>query len=257
MAIMKFCACGADITYTHWRRKKCTDCAPPKKQQRLCAEDGCEADITGKTGRNARCETHAADRKRKGKNAQKRRARHRNARWPDCIDCGVANPGRYRRCEACRNGERECVEDGCRETTGPGLSRCPEHVSERELYTAYTQAWQRANPLKCQYWARRRAARKRGLEFTITLEEVRALFPADRRCPVCRAVMEHGAADPATSPSIDRIDNTGGYVPGQVQIICLGCNGRKTDLTLAQLSAGEAGEDWAAWARAYLAEVAA
>lgn len=38
-----------------------------------------------------------------------------------------------------------------------------------------------------------------------------------------------------TSPSIDRVDNTKGYVVGNVQIICWGCNADKSHLTVERM----------------------
>lgn len=147
---------------------------------RLCAEDRCEVDVSARRGKDARCDDHARLRKKALKKAQKQRVRQQQARYPDCVDCGVPNPGR--RCPECRNGERECVEDGCTQVTGPGLARC------------------------------------------------------------------------TANGSIDRIDNTRGYVAGNWHVVCAGDNGRKRDLTLDELAEGKAGENWAAFAKGYLAE---
>ena len=77
-------------------------------------------------------------------------------------------------------------------------------------------------------------ARRRGLDFAITLADV---TPIPNCCPSLGIPLvihpSHGRAED-DSPSIDRIDNSRGYVPGNVQVISYLANRMKTDATLEQ-----------------------
>jgi hypothetical protein len=90
--------------------------------------------------------------------------------------------------------------------------------------------WKLNNPsyslwLSCRY----RAARK-GLDFTIEVEDV--IVPA--LCPVLGIPMKIGG-DKSDSPSIDRIDSKKGYVKGNIIVISHRANRIKTDATWEEL----------------------
>jgi len=78
-------------------------------------------------------------------------------------------------------------------------------------------------------------ARKRALErdigFNITLEDLE--FPDT--CPVLGIQLEHGNKDWKTSPSIDRIDNSKGYVKGNVIVVSSLANSIKNCATWQQV----------------------
>lgn len=243
--VKRLCPCGKDIASCDKRRRYCDDCRRSKKKRiRKCLD--CDAVLTGR-GRK-RCPEHSAiyDRQRRKQNKKIARSKKASAYWPQCADCGAGNPGRFKRCEPCRHGERECITDGCLEVTPPGLSRCADHVSAAEVFNAYIRQWQRDNPLRVQYWNRRREARLAGLAFEITPDDLEAAWPADEKCPVCRCSFRR-ARGTACCPSIDRFDNSRGYEAGNVSIICLGCNGRKNAQTIEELVARD--DDLGAWAR--------
>jgi len=43
-------------------------------------------------------------------------------------------------------------------------------------------------------------------------------------CPCCEAVIDYNRGSSNSSPSIDRLDNSKGYVLGNVEVICVNCN---------------------------------
>ena len=93
--------------------------------------------------------------------------------------------------------------------------------------------------LKLLYAARKRA-KQNGLECTITVDDI--VIP--EFCPALGIKLEArvGAGrsnreDIGSSPSLDRIDNSKGYVPGNVAVISLRANMIKTDATAAELKA--------------------
>lgn len=84
--------------------------------------------------------------------------------------------------------------------------------------------------------AAKRAA-KNGLEFNLDFTDVHV----PDRCPVLgiplRAGSAHGNAARACNPSLDRIDNSKGYIKGNVRVISLRANWIKRDSTVAELEA--------------------
>lgn len=71
-----------------------------------------------------------------------------------------------------------------------------------------------------------------GKEFTITMQDV----DWSDNCPVFGYKFKYGkGGDRKTSPSLDRIDNSLGYVPGNVEVISYHANRIKTDASLEEL----------------------
>ena len=78
----------------------------------------------------------------------------------------------------------------------------------------------------------RARARKAGLLCTVTKEDI--VVPS--HCPVLGLplfVQKRGFSD--NSPTLDRIDNTKGYVPGNVMVVSWRANRIKCDATVAEL----------------------
>jgi hypothetical protein len=68
--------------------------------------------------------------------------------------------------------------------------------------------------------ASKQRSREKGLDNSLTKDDLKELFPEDGKCPVFGFKLEWNKAGfRDTSPSIDRIDPTKGYVKGNVQII--------------------------------------
>lgn len=103
-------------------------------------------------------------------------------------------------------------------------SRSPEKVLE------YNRRY-RAKHLELSLWrdAKRRAL-KHGLDFSIEVDDI----SIPTQCPVLGTLFE-----PLTmySASLDRIDSSGGYVPGNVQVISRKANAMKNDATAEELKA--------------------
>lgn len=89
-------------------------------------------------------------------------------------------------------------------------------------------------------------AMKRGLEFAITLEDVKAAWPPSGLCPVLDVQLTPPGRqeDWRTSVSLDRIDSTKGYTPDNIAVISTRANMIKNDGT------AEEHEKIAKWMRA-------
>lgn len=84
------------------------------------------------------------------------------------------------------------------------------------------------NPAKHYCWLLRSGAKKRGLLFSLTEQDLGTLL--HERCPVCGVLYEHGT-DRSKWRSFDRLDNDRGYVVGNVVALCYRCNRMKNDGT--------------------------
>jgi hypothetical protein len=81
------------------------------------------------------------------------------------------------------------------------------------------------------YGARHRAKRD-GIEFNITIEDI--VIPD--RCPLLGVEFKNGAGKPhPNSPSLDKIDPSGGYTRGNVWVISYRANQIKNDATADEL----------------------
>ena len=97
-----------------------------------------------------------------------------------------------------------------------------------------TREWERKNPERVLLKAAKARAKKYGHEFNIEVEDI--IIP--EYCPLLDLKIEirrggHGPQD--CSPSLDRIDNTKGYVKGNVWVISWLANKMKATATDEQL----------------------
>lgn len=90
--------------------------------------------------------------------------------------------------------------------------------------------WKRENLEKYLLKSARNGAKKRGIEFRITEKDI--IIPDV--CPVFGFPLTLDGKR-STSPSIDRIDNTKGYIPGNVVVVSIKANHVKSDCTLDEL----------------------
>ena len=111
----------------------------------------------------------------------------------------------------------------------------PERIKEskqkrRLLDQKRNKERHRENPVKTLILWSRKTAKNRGLEHTITYDDL--VIP--ERCPVFKTEFVVGTP---LAMSLDRIDNSKGYVPGNVQVISRLANSMKRDANQDQLKA--------------------
>lgn len=85
--------------------------------------------------------------------------------------------------------------------------------------TCRTRAYRKRDPIKSAYLNKKNNAKRDGIEFTITLEYF------TRFCYAYNFIKNRGKK--GTSYSIDRIDNTKGYVEGNIQALTISQNASK------------------------------
>lgn len=114
----------------------------------------------------------------------------------------------------------------------------------RERFNENNKKYRAAGGKKHQmFFAAMERARKKGIEFTITKEDI--VIP--EYCPILGIKLEAGLGrkrdsdSPSlvgakdSSPSLDRIDNSKGYIPGNVLVISWRANYLKNTATLDEL----------------------
>jgi len=100
---------------------------------------------------------------------------------------------------------------------------------ERAAATKYARRQARSEPEKKMTTAARHRAKKRGLPFTMTHEDVHITDA----CPICGGGMSPGSG-PA-SPSLDRLIPSLGYIPENLWVVCYQCNARKNSSSTKDL----------------------
>lgn len=109
--------------------------------------------------------------------------------------------------------------------SGPTRSR-----DAQKKYDAY-----RADPWPPILRTARARAKEKGIEFTITRDD----FLIPTHCPYLGVILwEHdyeGKVIWLNQPSLDRIDPSKGYIPGNVQVISVRANRAKSDLSEQEL----------------------
>ena len=99
-----------------------------------------------------------------------------------------------------------------------------DHPQEARMIT---QRWRQAHPEMCMYVGARNSAQKQGREFSIDLDDI--VIP--EFCPVFPHIKlsKLGGKRSDSTPSVDRIDNTKGYVKGNVRVISWRANQLKSN----------------------------
>lgn len=104
-----------------------------------------------------------------------------------------------------------------------------KYLKECRVYNLKTKL---DNPEHFLLMSTKRRAKTRGLEFNI--EEKDIIIP--KICPALKIKLTPNKGKPKdSSPSIDRIDNTKGYIKGNIKIISYRANVLKRDATLKEL----------------------
>ena len=130
--------------------------------------------------------------------------------------------GRHSQCKACQHERHKAWY-------------AANHIESAERLRNNTIRWQQSNPLAYLLSTAKYRSKKSGLEFNLTVQD---LEPAPIKCPILGYDLEYlpiGKGRLHHSASLDRIDNTKGYVKGNVIIISDRANRLKKDATAEEL----------------------
>jgi hypothetical protein len=111
----------------------------------------------------------------------------------------------------------------------------------RSILNKGTKAMRIRNPEKAILNSIRARAKQKGIEFDLTINDI--VLP--KKCPILGIDLDpglglgHGAslAQRDRRPSVDRINNKLGYIPGNIVIVSYRANRIKSDATVAELIA--------------------
>lgn len=105
---------------------------------------------------------------------------------------------------------------------------------KEEIYNN-CKRWRKTNQVALMYSRAKNRAKNKGIEFTIKKEDV--VIPD--RCPLLDIPFTNTYLNPKDNrdyvPSLDRIDNSKGYVPGNVWVISFLANRMKNTATHQEL----------------------
>lgn len=97
----------------------------------------------------------------------------------------------------------------------------------------WTQRLRDTDPQRYLWREAQQRAKKTGVAFTIRVEDVRI----PERCPVLGIPLFFGNRGNPNSPSLDRLEPSGGYTPSNVRVISFRANSLKHNATLEELRA--------------------
>lgn len=166
-------------------------------------------------------------------------------RAPDCHP-DRANAGRGL-CYACYNKEPDILEKKAiwsktyyiqnkeKITVRGKLQRDPNRENLKVYFKEYHLNSRKTHPLKMLLAGAKSRAKKRGHEFSITQDDIKDI---PQFCPVLGYELLYGNTGKLKpeSASLDRFDNSKGYVPGNIRIISMRANGLKSNGTLNEFS---------------------
>lgn len=91
-------------------------------------------------------------------------------------------------------------------------------------------------PAQFLYDTAKARAKKKGVKFTITVDDVKAVWPKDGYCPILGKPLKANKGHVGDwSPTLDRINSAWGYEPGNIAIISHKANRAKNTLTADEL----------------------
>lgn len=192
-----------------------------------------------KCGRTTTCRTCLAE----------KRKRERKSKFHDvkvtentCSKCGVTKSAlEFYRDSLSTTGLGSQCKLCCSKTSKAHSLKHKDRISKdrkayreanKELISIQKRNSMLRNPEKHLLQSSIQRAGRSGLEHTITLSDI--TIPSV--CPLLKIPLKVGTKDNYTSsPSLDRIDNTKGYIPGNVWVISSKANTMKNSATFAEL----------------------
>jgi len=140
----------------------------------------------------------------------------RYVRGQKCVSCHIERTRKFQRADSTKARRKE-------QNSLPDVA---QKIRKRRI-DHYNK-----NPKKYMLYSARKRAKEDGCAFTITEEDIKIPFA----CPLLNIpIFKNENFGGPSSPSLDRIDPNGGYVPGNVWVISHRANNIKSNATLDEL----------------------
>jgi hypothetical protein len=114
--------------------------------------------------------------------------------------------------------------------------------ANKDQFSEYSRQYQKGRRKDFEYRlqmlinASKQRAKNKGRDHNITVADIKAIYPADGRCPIFGNILEFNEAGfRDSSPSIDRIDSSKGYTIDNIQVISWKANRIKGAASLQDL----------------------
>jgi hypothetical protein len=143
---------------------------------------------------------------------------------------------------------KKCKNPNCNVEFEPRGTRkvyCSRRCQARDFCYHYNKRDRLANPKTWIYHRAKQNAEIRGLEFNLTMKDIPDIpefCPVFPWIPLESRTGKGRKGRHSNSPSLDRIDSSRGYVPGNIRIISLRANVLKSDGTPQEF--GALIQDW-------------
>ncbi len=124
-------------------------------------------------------------------------------------------------------------KDKLRKAFKESYEKLKENPKAYEKHLQAGRDWRRSNPEDNMLQQARKRAKEKELEFNLDVSDI--IIPT--HCPVLGIKLERLDKRHSGSPSLDRIDNTKGYIKGNIAVISWRANSIKKDATLEELKA--------------------
>ena len=119
-------------------------------------------------------------------------------------------------------------------------ARCTDCKTKQmqEVREKYDDETRLAKILRTRFYAARERAKKKGLDFDLTIEFLKELWEKqDGKCAITKLPMtflnDNGRV--YTNVSIDQIEPNAGYIKKNIQLVCMAVNQLKSDLTMNEV----------------------
>lgn len=111
-------------------------------------------------------------------------------------------------------------------STTDGLQYHCKECRKEEL-----RVWWATNPQRNMFTGAKKRAKRDGIPFSIELDDI--VIPPI--CPVLKIPLFSGGFNNPNAPSLDRVNNSKGYIKGNVAVISFRANSRKSSMTIEQV----------------------
>lgn len=137
----------------------------------------------------------------------------------DCKECHLLTQKKW------KNNNKEKINQWRKEYSNTPLIR--DKINKRSLN------WNKNNPEKILLSSAKKRAKAKGLEFSISLEDI---YIPDI-CPILGIPIKRSEKKLShNSPTIDRIDSSSGYIKGNIQVISHRANTLKSNASLEEIT---------------------